>query len=146
FLDEYLKGIPEHLQQSVPALRKASSLRHGLTDVLFDHRYTCPRLHDAVRTCDCEESGTEHVIRRPQRADGAAPIILHGLVASGNQVIEDGIKREELRKGIWDRHQKRLLAVEMEGAMLNGFMMIRGICDYADSHKNKKWQQYSAAT
>ena len=23
---------------------------------------------------------------------------------------------------------------------------IRGICDYADSHKNKKWQPYAAAT
>lgn len=25
-------------------------------------------------------------------------------------------------------------------------LVIRGICDYADSHKNKKWQPYSAAT
>ena len=24
--------------------------------------------------------------------------------------------------------------------------MIRGICDYADSHKNKQWQGYAAAT
>ena len=23
-------------------------------------------------------------------------------------------------------------------------LMIRGICDYADSHKNKKWQPYAA--
>ena len=25
-------------------------------------------------------------------------------------------------------------------------LVIRGICDYADSHKNKRWQQYAAAT
>jgi hypothetical protein len=25
-------------------------------------------------------------------------------------------------------------------------LVIRGICDYADSHKNKKWQPYAAAT
>jgi hypothetical protein len=25
-------------------------------------------------------------------------------------------------------------------------IVIRGICDYADSHKNKVWQKYSAAT
>jgi nucleoside phosphorylase len=25
-------------------------------------------------------------------------------------------------------------------------LVIRGICDYADSHKNKVWQPYSAAT
>ena len=24
--------------------------------------------------------------------------------------------------------------------------MVRGICDYADSHKNKRWQGYAAAT
>lgn len=25
-------------------------------------------------------------------------------------------------------------------------LVIRGICDYADSHKNKKWQPYAAVT
>jgi nucleoside phosphorylase len=25
-------------------------------------------------------------------------------------------------------------------------LVIRGICDYADSHKNGKWQPYAAAT
>lgn len=25
-------------------------------------------------------------------------------------------------------------------------LIIRGICDYSDSHKNKAWQNYAAAT
>jgi hypothetical protein len=25
-------------------------------------------------------------------------------------------------------------------------LVIQGICDYADSHKNKRWQPYAAAT
>jgi nucleoside phosphorylase len=25
-------------------------------------------------------------------------------------------------------------------------LVIRGICDYTDSHKNKDWQEYAAAT
>jgi hypothetical protein len=31
---------------------------------------------------------------------------------------------------------------------MNNFpcLVIRGICDYADSHKNKRWQEYAAAT
>jgi nucleoside phosphorylase len=36
----------------------------------------------------------------------------------------------------------------MEGAgIVNSFpcLVIRGICDYADSHKNKIWQKYAAA-
>lgn len=36
----------------------------------------------------------------------------------------------------------------MEAAgLMNDFpcIVIRGICDYADSHKNKRWQPYAAA-
>jgi hypothetical protein len=31
---------------------------------------------------------------------------------------------------------------------MNSFpcLVIRGVCDYADSHKNKRWQPYAAAT
>ena len=25
-------------------------------------------------------------------------------------------------------------------------LVVRGICDYADTHKNKQWQDYAAAT
>jgi hypothetical protein len=25
-------------------------------------------------------------------------------------------------------------------------LVIKGVCDYADSHKNKRWQGYAAAT
>jgi nucleoside phosphorylase len=37
----------------------------------------------------------------------------------------------------------------MEAAgLMNTFpcIVIRGICDYADSHKNDRWQKYAAAT
>jgi len=37
----------------------------------------------------------------------------------------------------------------MEAAgLMNDFpcVIVRGICDYADSHKNKRWQQYASAT
>jgi len=42
-----------------------------------------------------------------------------------------------------------VLCFEMEAAgLMNRFpcLVIRGICDYADSHKNKTWQPYAAAT
>ncbi|CAN9403213.1 unnamed protein product [Alternaria alternata] len=42
-----------------------------------------------------------------------------------------------------------VLCFEMEAAgLMNSFpcLVIRGICDYADSHKNKRWQPYAAAT
>ena len=40
-----------------------------------------------------------------------------------------------------------MLCFEMEaGGLTNHFpcLVIRGICDYSDSHKNKDWQGYAA--
>ena len=40
-----------------------------------------------------------------------------------------------------------VLCFDREAAgLMNSFpcLVIRGICDYADSHKNKKWQPYAA--
>lgn len=41
-----------------------------------------------------------------------------------------------------------MYCVEMEAAgLMNNYpcVVVRGICDYADSHKNKDWQGYAAA-
>jgi hypothetical protein len=66
----------------------------------------------------------------------------YGPIASGNQVIRDALTRDSLAKELG------ILCFEMEAAGLANFpfLSIRGICDYADSHKNKRWQGYSAAT
>ncbi|KAL7906419.1 hypothetical protein GGI35DRAFT_458100 [Trichoderma velutinum] len=68
----------------------------------------------------------------------------YGLIASGNQVIKDAKVRDSLNQ----RHDGNVLCVEMEAAgLMNNFpcIVIRGICDYADSQKNKDWQEYAAA-
>lgn len=42
---------------------------------------------------------------------------------------------------------KDVLCFEMEAAgLMNHFpcLVVRGICDYADSHKNNEWQGYAA--
>src|SRR5690606_20569016 len=74
----------------------------------------------------------------------ALPISIHyGLIASGNQVMKDAFIRDKLAK------EKDILCFEMEAAgLMNHFpcLVIRGICDYSDSHKNKEWQGYAAMT
>lgn len=43
--------------------------------------------------------------------------------------------------------EKDVLCFEMEAAgLMNHFLclVIRGICDYSDSHKNKAWQGFAA--
>ena len=46
------------------------------------------------------------------------------------------------------RQELDVLCFEMEAAgLMDDFpcLVIRGICDYADTHKNKRWQPYAAA-
>lgn len=62
--------------------------------------------------------------------------IHYGLIASGNQVIKDANFRDKLNEDLGGN----ILCIEMEaaGLMVNfPCIVIRGICDYADSHKNK---------
>ncbi|KAI0146414.1 purine and uridine phosphorylase [Xylariaceae sp. FL1272] len=71
------------------------------------------------------------------------PQVFYGLIASGNRVIKDAHFRNELAQ------KCGVLCFEMEAAgIMNTFpcLVIRGICDYADSSKNKIWQEYAAAT
>lgn len=73
------------------------------------------------------------------------PKIHYGIIASGNSVVKDGIARDEILKRIEDK----CICFEMEAAgLMNNFpcLIIRGICDYADEHKNDRWQNYAAAT
>jgi nucleoside phosphorylase len=42
-----------------------------------------------------------------------------------------------------------IIGFEMEGVGVWDYfpsIIIKGVCDYADSHKRKGWQQYAAAT
>lgn len=70
--------------------------------------------------------------------------IHHGLITSRNKVVKDAQFRNSLDKAFG----AHLLCVEMEAAgLMNDFpcIVIRGICAYADSGKEKTWQEYAAA-
>jgi nucleoside phosphorylase len=72
--------------------------------------------------------------RRPR--DSEESVIHYGTIASGNQVMKDGLERDRLSSELGG-----VLCFEMEAAgLMNNLpsLVIRGICDYADSHKNKK--------
>jgi nucleoside phosphorylase len=106
-------------------------------DILFKSTYN----HVEGPTCDpCSKD--ELVERTPRRSQDS--IVHYGTIASGNQVMKDGVTRDRLSSEL-----SGVLCFEMEAAgLMNSFpcLVIRGICDYADSHKNKRWQPYAAAT
>lgn len=89
---------------------------------------------------NCNACDSTQIVSRPLRDDNE-PRIHHGLIASGNQLVRDSKLRDRLSDELG------VLCVEMEAAGLsNNFpcLVVRGICDYADSHKNKNWQGYAS--
>ena len=91
----------------------------------------------------CVSCSTTQKIQRMERTNDI-PVVHYGTIASGNQVMRDGITRDKISSEF-----EGVLCFEMEAAgLMNTFpcLVIRGICDYADSHKNKKWQPYAAGT
>lgn len=107
-------------------------------DRLYNAGYDHPR---EDRTCaDCCDPD-RLVERGSRRSDD--PVVHYGLIATGNQVMRHGLTRDS-----WAR-ELGVLCFEMEAAgLINHFpcLVIRGISDYADSHKNDLWQGYAAAT
>ncbi|UKZ73631.1 hypothetical protein TrVFT333_001279 [Trichoderma virens FT-333] len=81
---------------------------------------------------------------RPKRTeDDDNPTIHYGTIASANRLMKDAILRDKLAA------ENDVLCFEMEAAgLMNHFpcLVIRGICDYSDSHKNAEWQGYAAMT
>ncbi|KAJ0420221.1 hypothetical protein BJY00DRAFT_141029 [Aspergillus carlsbadensis] len=96
------------------------------SDILYATCYDHPQ--ETVSCAQCDP--TQRVLRAPRQS--IRPAVHYGLIASGNQ-----------------RTQHDILCFEMEAAgLMREFpsLVIRGICDYADSHKNKAWQDYAAVT
>ncbi|KAK0717711.1 hypothetical protein B0T26DRAFT_802768 [Lasiosphaeria miniovina] len=70
--------------------------------------------------------------REGRGKEAQAPSIFVGCVGSADTVLKLGEYRDRIAKTYG------IVAFEMESA--------GGVCDYADSHKNKSWQDFAAAT
>lgn len=137
-----------HIQQTISQmlnrnrrLRKKYAMPDPQSDVLFDASF----LHaDSGEPCmhSCVELG-RIVKRKPRDPTADHPVIHYGLVASADVLMNDAIMRDYIAK------EEQILCFEMEAAgLMDHFqcVVIRGICDYSDTHKNDVWQGYAAAT
>jgi nucleoside phosphorylase len=106
-----------------------------------DRLYQSNVVHSANNEATCAAICGEELISRQERPEEDNPTIHYGLIASANQLMKDATVRDKLAA------EKDVLCFEMEAAgLVNHFpcLVIRGICDYSDSHKNKEWQGYAA--
>ncbi|KAN0089551.1 hypothetical protein V8E51_019811 [Hyaloscypha variabilis] len=122
--------------QNKPRMRQTYRYQGADHDQLFEATYD----HEGDETCD--DCDPKLIVQRPARED-STPRIHYGNIASGNEVMKHGTTRDKIAK------EEGVICFEMEAAgLMDNFpcLVIRGICDYADSHKNKIWQPYAAAT
>ncbi|KAE8137770.1 hypothetical protein BDV38DRAFT_282704 [Aspergillus pseudotamarii] len=134
--DDVPKIVSEVLERN-PEMNRKFSTPEQETDFLFHSSY-----HHGDQGDTCEKCDKEQLVKQ-QRRDTRAPFIHYGLIASGDQVMKDSETRDRLAQ----RHG--ILCFEMEAAGIMDdlpTLVIRGICDYCDSHKQKEWQGYAALT
>ncbi|KJZ74569.1 hypothetical protein HIM_06165 [Hirsutella minnesotensis 3608] len=123
-----------------PRLRK----KYKRPDPSLDRLYRGALIHppDTEASCMTVCGDESNLVSRPERTeDKDNPAIHYGLIASANQLMKDALVRDKLARDMG------VLCFEMEAAgLMNHFpcLVIRGICDYSDSHKNKEWQGYAA--
>ncbi|KAF4964161.1 hypothetical protein FSARC_7890, partial [Fusarium sarcochroum] len=137
------KDIGEALQKWPRLLKKGYSRPSAETDRFYQSNFV-HQTSPGSDTCD-DKCGADlaNIVIRTDRGDEGDddPTIHYGLIASANQLMKDAILRDQLAD------EMGMLCFEMEAAgLMNHFpcLMVRGICDYSDSHKNKKWQGFAA--
>lgn len=120
-------------------LRKKYGRPDTATDLLYQSDVIHPQ-HEKSCLSSCG-SDEPFVIVRPDRdEDEDDPAIHYGVIASANRLMKDAKLRDQYA-------ERGILCFEMEaGGLMNNLpcLVIRGICDYSDTHKNKEWQGYAA--
>ncbi|GMG38728.1 unnamed protein product [Aspergillus oryzae] len=147
------------IQAAQPYWRQPSSADDVLYEASYQHKHygsgsphlcsclddtsdeVCPEALDA--SCILLGCAQDQIHRRRGCRENTSPTIQIGTVASADTVMKSGEHRDNLVKS------EGVIGFEMEGAgVWNNIscVIIKGVCDYADSHKNKAWQAYAAAT
>lgn len=94
---------------------------------------------------NCENCGADGLEKRPKRESSREVTVHYGTIASANTVMKNARDRDQYAKD----PELKVLCFEMEaGGLMNNFpcLVIRGVCDYSDSHKNDEWHSYAALT
>ncbi|CEN61884.1 hypothetical protein ASPCAL08532 [Aspergillus calidoustus] len=154
-----LNRPPQVLLSAVSQMRsdhmiKGSEFQNTITGILDSFQYMrehfsrpgrdwlfSPAYEHSSYSRDCSQCDPSQLVVRPPR-QCTEPQIHYGLIASGNGVIKDAQTRDRIAQQFGG-----ILCFEMEAAGLMDqlpCLVIRGISDYCDSHKEKDWQGYAA--
>ncbi|PWY94657.1 purine and uridine phosphorylase [Aspergillus sclerotioniger CBS 115572] len=110
----------------------------------WDYAHATTAGNNGCAQCD----PTRLVVRGNRRS--VDPVVHYGLIACGQTPLQSGAVRNRLRNSAVERNLDHdIYCFDTEAAGLgNKFscVLIRGICDYSDGHRNKIWEPYAAVT
>lgn len=118
-----------------------SAMKSSCTDLGCDEMLLVRR--DRIKAAkgvriDGSSTPNEADIKNTQKA-----MIHFGRIASGDTVMKSGWHRDKIKDC------ENVIGFDMESAGALDCIptvVIKGVCDYSDSHKTKRWQKYAAAT
>ncbi|OJJ73115.1 hypothetical protein ASPBRDRAFT_73569 [Aspergillus brasiliensis CBS 101740] len=152
-MKEYMEGIDQRLGNDIA--RYPGVEQDELYQSSYQHKHhgstaciVCANPTNTTTVCDevfdlsCHQlgCGKEGLVKRKRLQVALtggyppSPAIHFGLIASGDTVMKSGQDRDLISM------QHNVLAFEMEGAGVWDSLpclVVKGVCDYADSHKNK---------
>ncbi|KAI8242562.1 Serine/threonine-protein phosphatase 6 regulatory ankyrin repeat subunit B [Colletotrichum sp. SAR 10_96] len=138
----HLQEDLEQVLSRYKRLRKKYSRPLAGSDRLYISGFVHPSASSDVGCAEaCGDDESVLVVRDERDDDEDDPKIHYGLIASGNSLMKNADLRDKLAA------ERSVLCFEMEAAgLMNHFpcLVIRGICDYSDSHKNLDWQGFAA--
>ncbi|KAL7972633.1 hypothetical protein HDV63DRAFT_393258 [Trichoderma sp. SZMC 28014] len=138
-----LREIIGDILERNPNLRKDFERPDPTSDRLYRSEIVHPAEGTRASDCSvsCGDDPSKLIVRSRRIADESSPVVHYGLVASANTLMKDAVLRDKFAL------EKNIMCFEMEAAgLMNHFpcLVVRGICDYSDSHKNKQWQGCAA--
>ncbi|KAL4745562.1 nucleoside phosphorylase domain-containing protein [Aspergillus terricola var. indicus] len=142
--DSKVSVFLQEMLEKNPKMGKKSKQNPGYIYQGSDNDRLFKASYDHVPGPDCRGCDAASEVQRDPR-DNTNPEIHYGIIASGNALVKDAITRDRIVADLGED----CICVEMEAAgLMNHFpcLVIRGVCDYADSHKNYRWQRYASAT
>ncbi|PKY04550.1 WD domain-containing protein, partial [Aspergillus campestris IBT 28561] len=152
-----LNAPPEKLLGVIPEIRRLHSDKKK-PDRLAEHLQLLDDMEDYQKPAidrlyaadyshvggpDCDKCDLKAKVNRFERQSHRILHVHYGTIASGNSVLKDAKVRDKYAQD----PELNILCFEMEAAgLMNNIpcLVIRGICDYCDSHKNDDWHNYAA--
>ncbi|KAH8123061.1 ankyrin repeat-containing domain protein [Trichoderma asperelloides] len=121
-------------------------LRTAVNNLRAGHELEGNRIQNAIDSVLAKRPRLQRNYKRPEASSDSLyqSLVVHSADGEADcSTVCDALVRDGLIA------RKDVLCFEMEAAgLMNHFpcIVIRGICDYSDSHKNKVWQRYAAMT